>query len=59
MQPDGVFVENFAIRQRSPEEVALVLKVSVEHIAAAEALPRNLCPLYFLCSISLDRYGHS
>ncbi|CAM9864950.1 unnamed protein product, partial [Laminaria digitata] len=27
MQPDGVFVENFAIRRRSPEELALVRKV--------------------------------
>lgn len=27
MQPGGVFVENFAIRRRSPEELVLVRKV--------------------------------
>ncbi|CAM9308631.1 unnamed protein product [Ectocarpus sp. 4 AP-2014] len=27
IQPDGVFVENFAIRRRSPEELALINKV--------------------------------
>ena len=27
IQPDGVFVENFAIRRRSPEELALIAKV--------------------------------
>lgn len=29
MQHDGVFVENFAIRRRSPEEMVLVRKVRV------------------------------